>query len=72
METAHFLITDLRDRSVRDLDLPYDSRDMPGALPVDEPADAGSVRVARGTIRARGRNQRDYLQNIRSHDLTWT
>jgi hypothetical protein len=30
METAHFLITDLRDRSVRDLDLPYDSRDMPG------------------------------------------
>ena len=36
-----------------------DSRDMPGALPVDEPADAGSVRVARGTIRARGRNQRD-------------
>jgi phosphate starvation-inducible PhoH-like protein len=48
-----------------------DSRDMPGALPVDEPADAGSVRVARGTIRARGRNQRDYLQNIRSKDLSF-
>jgi len=48
-----------------------DSRDMPGALGVDEPADAGSVRVARGTIRARGRNQRDYLQNIRAKDLTF-
>ena len=50
-----------------------DSRDMPGALgvDVDEPADAGSVRVARGTIRARGRNQKDYLQNIRAKDLTF-
>ena len=48
-----------------------DSRDMPGALGVDEPADAGSVRVARGTIRARGRNQRDDLQNIRAKDLTF-
>jgi phosphate starvation-inducible PhoH-like protein len=48
-----------------------DSRDMPGALSVDEPADAGSVRVARGTIRARGRNQKEYLQNIRAKDLTF-
>jgi phosphate starvation-inducible protein PhoH and related proteins len=56
-----------------------DSRDMPGALPRqdddalarDEPADSGSVRVARGTIRARGRNQKDYLQNIRVRDLTF-
>src|SRR6478735_2257874 len=31
-----------------------DSRDMPGALGVDEPLDGSSVRVARGTIRARG------------------
>jgi phosphate starvation-inducible PhoH-like protein len=48
-----------------------DSRDMPGALGVDEPTDAGSVRVARGTIRARGRNQKEYLQSIRAKDLTF-
>src|SRR5688572_33406001 len=46
-----------------------DSRDMPGALAPDEPIDGGTVRVARGTIRARGRNQRDYLTHIRSKDL---
>ncbi len=48
-----------------------DSRDMPGALGVDEPLDGGSVRVLRGTIRARGKNQRDYLQNIRARDLSF-
>jgi phosphate starvation-inducible PhoH-like protein len=48
-----------------------DSRDMPGALPPDEPPDAASVRVARGTIRARGRHQRDYLANIHSKDLSF-
>jgi phosphate starvation-inducible protein PhoH and related proteins len=48
-----------------------DSRDMPGALPADEPAEAGAVRVARGTIRARGRNQREYLTNIHARDLTF-
>jgi phosphate starvation-inducible PhoH-like protein len=48
-----------------------DSRDMPGALSPDEPADGGSVRVSRGTIRARGRNQRDYLANIRARDLSF-
>ncbi|HEY6123019.1 MAG TPA: PhoH family protein, partial [Steroidobacteraceae bacterium] len=49
-----------------------DSRDMPGALGVHEPADdGGSVRVARGTIRARGRNQKDYLTNIRAKDLSF-
>jgi phosphate starvation-inducible PhoH-like protein len=48
-----------------------DSPDEPGALSAGEPTDAGSVRVARGTIRARGRNQRDYLQNIRSKDLSF-
>jgi phosphate starvation-inducible PhoH-like protein len=47
-----------------------DSRDMPGALGADEPAD-GLVRVARGTIRARGRNQKDYLANIHRCDLTF-
>jgi phosphate starvation-inducible PhoH-like protein len=48
-----------------------DSRGMPGALDADEPADGSAVRVARGTIRARGRNQRDYLANIHSKDLTF-
>jgi phosphate starvation-inducible PhoH-like protein len=49
-----------------------DSRDMPGALGVHEPADDGaSVRVLRGTIRARGKNQKDYLTNIHSRDLSF-
>jgi phosphate starvation-inducible PhoH-like protein len=48
-----------------------DSRDMPGALPPDEPTEAGSVRVARGTIRPRGINQREYLTNIHAKDLTF-
>src|SRR5688572_5000432 len=47
-----------------------DSRDMPGALGAEEQAE-GAVRVARGTIRARGRNQRDYLANIHARDLTF-
>ena len=47
-----------------------DSPDEPGALTAHEPVD-GVVRVARGTIRARGRNQRDYLQNIRGKDLSF-
>ncbi len=48
-----------------------DSRGMPGALDADDAADGSAVRVARGTIRARGRNQRDYLANIHSKDLTF-
>jgi len=48
-----------------------DSRDMPGAISAEESADGSGVRVARGTIRARGRNQRDYLANIHAKDLTF-
>jgi phosphate starvation-inducible protein PhoH and related proteins len=48
-----------------------DTRDMPGALAADEPVDAGTVRVARGTLRARGRHQREYIDNIRSKDLSF-
>jgi phosphate starvation-inducible PhoH-like protein len=50
-----------------------DSRDMPGALTADESADAdgGTVRVARGTLRPRGRHQRDYITSIRSKDLSF-
>jgi len=47
-----------------------DSRDMPGAL-LDEPVAGDAVRVARGTIRARGRNQRDYIADIRTKDLSF-
>jgi phosphate starvation-inducible PhoH-like protein len=48
-----------------------DSRDMPGALGADEALEGGAVRVARGTIRPRGRNQRDYLANIHAKDLSF-
>ncbi len=48
-----------------------DTRDMPGALVAEETPDGSAVRVARGTIRARGRNQRDYLANIHAKDLTF-
>jgi phosphate starvation-inducible protein PhoH and related proteins len=48
-----------------------DSRDMPGALQGEEAAEGGAVRVARGTIRARGRNQKEYLANIHAKDLTF-
>ncbi|MDE2304386.1 MAG: PhoH family protein [Gammaproteobacteria bacterium] len=45
--------------------------------PVHEPGDGNlapgelKVRSARGAVRARGRNQLDYLQNVRTHDLTF-
>src|SRR3954462_2500847 len=48
-----------------------DTRDMPGALGAEESAEGGAVRVARGTIRARGRNQKEYLANIHAKDLTF-
>src|SRR4051812_46781930 len=48
-----------------------DSRDMPGALPPDEPGDAGTVRVARGTLRPRGKHQRDYINSIHARDLSF-
>ncbi|MEO8064199.1 MAG: PhoH family protein [Pseudomonadota bacterium] len=47
-----------------------DGRDMPGAID-DDGRDEGAVRVLRGTIRARGKNQRDYLASIHSKDLAF-
>ena len=47
-----------------------DSRDLPGSA-AGEPEDLATVRVARGTIRARGRHQRDYLASIHARDLTF-
>jgi phosphate starvation-inducible PhoH-like protein len=45
----------------------------PGAAPASagEAADEIKVRTARGSLRARGANQTEYLRNIRSHDLTF-
>ncbi len=50
-----------------------DSPDEEGAVPADarEARDEGAVRTARGAIRARGRNQKSYLESIRSRDLTF-
>jgi phosphate starvation-inducible PhoH-like protein len=36
-----------------------------------ESADELKVRTSRGAVRARGANQTEYLQNIRTHDLTF-
>ena len=47
-----------------------DSRDLPGAL-TEEPAPGDGVRTARGTIRPRGRNQHEYIANVRSRDLSF-
>jgi phosphate starvation-inducible PhoH-like protein len=47
-----------------------DGRDMPGAID-DDSRDEGAVRVLRGTIRARGKNQREYLASIHSKDLAF-
>jgi phosphate starvation-inducible PhoH-like protein len=40
------------------------------AVAASEPADTG-LRTLRGTIRARGANQREYLQRVRHNDLTF-
>ncbi|MFI4889998.1 MAG: PhoH family protein [Steroidobacterales bacterium] len=40
------------------------------ASPADAP-DELKVRTARGAVRARGANQLDYLNNVRTHDLTF-
>src|SRR5688572_33313617 len=41
-----------------------------GPAAAGTPIDEHSVRVSRGTIRARGPHQREYLANIRARDLT--
>jgi phosphate starvation-inducible protein PhoH and related proteins len=42
-----------------------------GPAPADVPKDELTVRVARGGIRARGKHQREYLNQIRASDLTF-
>jgi len=43
----------------------------PGAAPGTARPDELKVRTARGALRARGANQTEYLNNIRTHDLTF-
>jgi phosphate starvation-inducible protein PhoH and related proteins len=44
----------------------------PGAvLPGGDATDELKVRTARGAVRARGANQTEYLNNVRTHDLTF-
>ena len=40
-------------------------------LPAAESADELMVRTSRGAVRARGANQTEYLNNVRTHDLTF-
>jgi phosphate starvation-inducible PhoH-like protein len=40
-------------------------------LPAAESADELKVRTSRGAVRARGANQTEYLNNVRTHDLTF-
>jgi phosphate starvation-inducible PhoH-like protein len=51
---------------------PAPPRSEPGASPNGGAvADEIKVRTARGALRARGANQTEYLNNIRTHDLTF-
>jgi phosphate starvation-inducible protein PhoH and related proteins len=48
-----------------------DMRDPDPDAAAGERSDELKVRTARGAVRARGANQTEYLDNIRSHDLTF-
>jgi phosphate starvation-inducible protein PhoH and related proteins len=77
---AEAVLLDLYARAQRE---PVDSERVHIALQAvgmdGEGADAGAadgpdelkVRTARGAVRARGANQLEYLQNVRTHDLTF-
>jgi phosphate starvation-inducible protein PhoH and related proteins len=75
-QRAEAVIKDLYARAQRE---PVDSERVHIALQElgmeSNDADAGGgelkVNTARGTVRARGANQTEYLQNIRTHDLTF-
>jgi phosphate starvation-inducible PhoH-like protein len=45
--------------------------DMDGNTDADSEADELKVRTSRGAVRARGANQTEYLNNVRTHDLTF-
>ena len=56
--------------ALRDHDKVDDKADAKSTESLDEQADTG-LRTLRGTIRARGANQREYLKRIRQNDLTF-
>jgi phosphate starvation-inducible protein PhoH and related proteins len=79
VERAEALLQDLYARAERE---PVDSErvhialqelDMNGGADADAAvaADEIKVRTQRGAIRARGTNQTEYLNNVRTHDLTF-
>jgi phosphate starvation-inducible protein PhoH and related proteins len=72
---AEAVLQDLYTRAQRE---PVDSERVHIALqelgmepPGAEPSDELKVRTSRGAVRARGPNQTEYLNNVRSHDLTF-
>jgi phosphate starvation-inducible protein PhoH and related proteins len=78
IERAETVLQDLYARAQRE---PVDSQrvhialqelDMDSATPEgDAESDELKVRTARGAVRARGANQTEYLNNVRTHDLTF-
>jgi len=80
IKRAEAVLQDLYMRSQRE---PVDSErvhialqelDMDGQEPLTDasgPTDELKVRTSRGAVRARGANQTEYLNKIRSHDLTF-
>jgi phosphate starvation-inducible PhoH-like protein len=77
VERAEAVLQDLYARAERE---PVDSErvhialqalDMNGAADAVAAADEIKVRTQRGAIRARGANQTEYLNNVRTHDLTF-
>jgi phosphate starvation-inducible PhoH-like protein len=77
IERAESVLQDLYARAQRE---PVDSErvhialqalDMDGDADAKPESDELKVRTARGAIRARGTNQTEYLNNVRTHDLTF-
>jgi phosphate starvation-inducible PhoH-like protein len=57
--------------ALQELGMEGGTPDAGPVLPGSDPADELKVRTARGAVRARGANQTEYLNNVRSHDLTF-
>jgi phosphate starvation-inducible PhoH-like protein len=79
IKRAEAVLQDLYTRSQRE---PVDSErvhialqeldmDGNGTEAAGEPGNELKVRTSRGAVRARGANQTEYLNNVRSHDLTF-
>jgi len=76
-EAASAVLSSLYARSERELvdlesvHLALSEQGMDDAPAVQASPDELKVRTARGALRARGPNQKEYLDNIRRHDLTF-